>query len=122
MRGSRFITAAVLLAATSAMAAVPPYDFTGTWLGEAHSGKRHAAVEATFTSTGPTTFVGTFVLEGVTRCEVRKGTLTKRVHWHQSCSLGSEVVAGRLDQASNTIRGSFTLRGHFIVFSMTNSG
>jgi hypothetical protein len=116
------LLSALVLSTTALAGTVPPYDFTGTWLGEAHSGKRHAAIDATLTSTGPNTFTGTLVLEGVTRCEVRKGTLTKRVHWHLACTAGNGVVAGRLDQATNTLRGAFTLRGHFVVFSMTKSG
>jgi hypothetical protein len=124
MRRFGFVASAVLLAAsTSAIAATAsPYDFTGTWLGEAHSGKRHATVDATLTSTGPTTFDGEFVLEGATRCLVRNGKLTKRVHWHVTCGLGNGAVSGRLNQSTNTIRGSFSLRGHVIVFSMTKSG
>ena len=115
------LLSALVLATAALASTVPPYDFTGTWLGEAHSGKKHAAMDAALTSTGPNTFTGTLALEGFTRCQVRKGTLGKRVRLHLACTIGNGVLTAKLDEATNTMRGSLFLRGHLVIFSMTKS-
>ena len=116
---SLFRSLILVLVATTVLAAPVPFDFTGDWTGEAHSGSRHAAVDARFTSTG-TAITGSIGLEGVTSCRAQ-GKYTKRVRLHLKCGVGSAFLVAKLNPDTSTMHGSFTLRGHFVIFTLTKN-
>ena len=109
----------IAMARSLVLAAPVPFDFTGGWTGEAHSGSRHAAVDARFTSTGPA-ITGSIGLEGVTSCHAQ-GKYTKRVRLHLKCGVGSAFLVAKLNPDTSTMHGSFTLRGHFVSFTLTKN-
>jgi len=114
---SLFRSLLLVLVATTVLAAPVPFDFTGDWTGEAHSGSRHAAMDAQFTSTGPTTLTGSIRLEGVTTCHAQ-GTYSRRVRLHLRCGLGNATMVSKLNAATSTFHGGFSLRGHFVTFTL----
>jgi hypothetical protein len=111
-----------VLSATLVLAALPPFDFTGSWTGSATSRGQSADMNATFTSTGPTTFTGSITLVSVATCDVN-GTYGKRVKLHLTCDGAMRTVRARLDPTAQTLRGHFTLSRHRAKFTLTkNSG
>ena len=105
-----------------ASAALPPFDFTGTWSGTATSRGQSDAVTATFSSTGPKTFIGSVTLESVATCQV-KGTYGRPVKLHLTCPDGKETLLTHLNPTAETLKGAFYIHHHRqrVKFTLTKS-
>jgi hypothetical protein len=111
---------ALSLLALPALAALPPFDFTGTWTGSAMSRGQSAEMDATFTSTGPTTFTGSLTLVSVATCDVN-GTYGKPVKLHLTCNGAMRTVRARLDPTTQMLHGHVTLGHHRAKFTLTKT-
>src|SRR5215470_5950904 len=109
-----------VLSATLAFAALPPFDFTGTWTGTATSRGETAAMMATFTSTGPKTFTGSLTLVSVATCEVN-GTYGGRVKLHLTCDGAKRTLRAHLDPTAQTLSGAFRLGRHRATYTLTKN-
>lgn len=110
-----------VLSVTSVALAAAPFDFTGRWTGTASAPGTDIVsdMDATFTSTGPRTFVGslTFPHDGPPEywqtCKVR-GRSARRVTLHLACKhprgeSGKGKLRAHLDPAANAITGPVRL-------------
>ncbi len=98
--------AALLFAA--ALAALPPYDFTGHWSGTLAIPGFPVVLTGDLTSTGPKTFTGSFTTEspnGTVSCDAQ-GKRKRKVRLRVVCADGRRVrAAGVLDIAADAIAG-----------------
>ena len=112
---------AFALCATLVLAALPPFDFTGTWTGAATSRGQSVVMMATFTSTGPTTFTGSVTLVSVVTCQVN-GKYARRVKLHLMCDGGRRTLRAHLDPRTATLSGFFHLSGRRVRYMLTKNG
>jgi hypothetical protein len=111
MRRSRHALAISVLAASLAIAAMPPsYDFTGHWDGAAMITQHHQPVTLTlsadFTSTGTNAFVGTVTASPLETACTLTGRLTHKVKIRLDCPDGSKPrLKGHLDATTGDITG-----------------
>ena len=111
-----------VLSATLVLAALPPFDFTGTWTGAAtdHRGDS-LGMSADLTSTGPKTFTGSMTLETIATCSV-DGVYGKRVKLHLLCGGQRRTLRVHLDSNANTLSGHFALGKQRVKFTLTKNG
>lgn len=119
------------LVAVDSYATAGSFDFTGHWTGTAQQkGQGANPLTADFTSTGPKTFTGTVTTDAT--CTA-KGTAKRhsKVAVRLDCGGGRTMqVAGRIDAATQSIRGTFAefrrrrlrRRGTFVLSRQTAGG
>jgi hypothetical protein len=48
----------------------------------------------------------------------RRRDVSRRVRLHLTCGLGKATIVSKLNAATSTLHGGFSLRGHFVTFTL----